>query len=87
MHAFYFGTVDIDTKKKGKIFHAAGSHPGVKKTGQFFSESARAVAGAGSCNDLPFQNQTNQSKIDVIKNSTFIESESEDEILCEMELR
>jgi hypothetical protein len=42
---------------------------------------------AGSCNDLPFQNQSNQNKIDVIENSTCGENESVDEILCEMELR
>ena len=68
------------------IFHAAGSHPGNKKTGQIFSESARTVAGVGSNNDSQLHNQQNQTKIDVIKSTSQSEYESEDDILCEMEL-
>ena len=40
----------------------------------------------GSCNDLPFQNQSNPTKIGVIKNPTNMEYELEDEMVCEMEL-
>ena len=54
--------------------------------GRFNSESASGVAGVGSNNDSSFQNQSNQTKIDVIKNVTSTEYESEDEILCEIEL-
>jgi len=41
---------------------------------------------AGSCNDSPFQNQSNHNKIHVIKNVTNMEYESEDDILCELDL-
>jgi hypothetical protein len=78
-----------------KIILTLQVHIGVrKKTGQFFSESASGVAvhppsywrRAGSCNDSHFQKQSNQTKINVIKNLSCSEYESEDDILCEMEL-
>jgi len=40
----------------------------------------------GSCNDSQIQNQSDQTKIDAIKKSTYSLYESEDEILCAMEL-
>ncbi len=69
-----------------KDYHAAVHIRVNKKTGQIFSESAWRVAGAVSNNDFQISNLPNQTKIDVIKDSSFSERESEDDILCEMEL-
>ena len=48
--------------------------------------SILVVAGVVSNNDLPFQNQSNQTKIDVIENSVYSAYELQDDILCVMEL-
>ena len=58
-----------------------------KKNGRSNLKSADFVAGVVSNNESHFHNQTNQTKINVIENSTCEENESEDDILCEMELR
>ena len=63
-----------------------GSYRGHKKISRIFSESAFRVAGVGSHNDFQFHNQDFRIKTDVLKKPDFIFRESEDEILCEMEL-
>jgi hypothetical protein len=43
-------------------------------------------AGVGSNNDLPFQNQSNQTRIDVIDSPVGAEYKLEKDILCEIKL-